>query len=93
MISKELLKNIMPTYDYMYVDELNIYELAHKCKEWAYKTHNKIISSEVSVEDWVSVVAHFYGNLQVHIEESFRGETEPEAIFKACQWILDKEVK
>ena len=40
---------------------INIYELAHKCKEWA------LIR--------------------------FLAESEPEAIFKACQWILDKDSK
>lgn len=66
--------------------QINIYELAHKCKEWALKK-GYILHSSLSTftvmdkQDGIS----YYGN-------GF--DNEPEAIFKACQWILDnKEIK
>lgn len=66
---------------------INIYELAYKCKEWANKQdydnncfvtilYENITSRAIITEDGFG----FYAN------------TEPEAIFKACEWIL-KETK
>lgn len=80
-------------YGHTDIDEdgfIVIYELAHKSKMWA---KNKGY--------WVqSMLAGTYGahcgigimNSDSFIEE-FRADTEPEAIFKACQWILEKETK
>ncbi len=67
---------------------INKYELAHKCKEWA-------ISKEYRLENQTfilhtMIVIHIKGmtndsDIQVTNLEA----TEPEAIFKACDWILD----
>jgi len=64
---------------------INIYELAHKCKEWAMPMYlvsgydnNFFCSINKGWSDEVTP-STFYGN------------TEPEAIFKACQWILDNK--
>jgi len=82
----------------------NIYELAHKCKEWG-KQEGFQISSCIPIvadEDGYQI---FHKNYQAYIfiftgkDESprqvlfpsFIGGIEPEAIFKACQWILDNE--
>ena len=65
--------------------QINIYELAHKCKEWAKSVYNNI--------DFM-----VYGRGQCDltiftqpddIKYNFNADTEVEAIFKACQWILD----
>ena len=86
MISKELLKEVMPTYDYMYIDEFNIYELAHRCKEWAAYRHECFINI-FQKTSYNKYTAKLDGKV-------FQSDTEPEAIFKACQWILDnKEAK
>lgn len=67
---------------------INIYELAHKCKEWAKNVYNNI--------DFM-----VYGRGQCDltiftqpddIKYNFNADTEPEAIFKACQWILENKV-
>ena len=106
MISKELLSVVVPQFNFhddattdenyivfwkdgeMYSD-INIYELAHKCKEWA-ATKNCRIFSEVQYSKHtkgarVEMVV-YNGKDQVFISD-----TEPEAIFKACEWIL-KEI-
>ena len=68
---------------------INIYELAHKCKEWAYKHKYDLLSAfyqDCSVID-----------LRTH-NEVYLTTTMPETefkeyvdIFKACQWILDNK--
>ena len=62
---------------------MNIYELAHKCKKWAY------------IQGY-SIVSCYQGNghasiTNIHDDyefEEFSGKIEPEAIFKACEWVL-----
>lgn len=65
---------------------INIYELAFKCKKWAYSNSNEIISYTEGAEIY-----------QTQLDEkikTFYGDTEEEAIFKACEWILkNKEQK
>jgi len=61
---------------------INIYELAHKCKEWAYKNGYELMSS----------IAYCCIDHKSFAESVFFTEdTEPETIFKACQWILDNK--
>jgi hypothetical protein len=105
MISKELLSEalgykihyIHETLDYGdliyeyesahgYIQtDINIHELAHKCKEWAY---------ENSYTVWSGLYCFAY--VQKHYNEgeelfSCKADTEPEAIFKACEWILENK--
>ncbi len=68
---------------------INIYELAHKCKEWALKHHYKVISKP----DNVPGLWEAYVNLSLTSKHGEVADTEPEAIFKACQWILTKDSK
>ena len=65
-------------------NSINVYELAHKCKEWA-KDKKYPISSLVGSQ---------CNNCQFPESSSgavFYGDTEPEAIFKACEWILNNK--
>ena len=68
-------------------NEINIYELAHKCKEWALKSSYQLHSAMrngnlpiVVLIDEQDVLRHY-----------FKADTEPEVIFKACQWILENK--
>lgn len=65
-------------------DEINIYEFAQKCKEWA---NNKgyVIFSSVQLTGW----AVFIQTDKDGIIASFEG-IEQEAIFKACEYILER---
>lgn len=70
---------------------INIHELAHKCKEWAY-TQGYILFSKIRLNS--SLASCYFDTMGKHDYEDdykndFRADTEPEAIFKACQWILD----
>ena len=72
------------TMDYEYI---NIHELAHKCKEWAL-TRGFWIESNIAA----NTLGYAYLGVFNHEEkETFKGKTEPEAIFKACQWILENK--
>lgn len=59
------------------IPEQNIYEFAHKCKEWAASLGFNVSSNLVTT--MITSDKH---------RELFQADTEPEAIFKACQWIL-----
>ena len=107
MISKELLKNVLygedidnisiisnsvkfeyshyvnGIFQYRRKTVINIYELAFECKKWAYKNCSEIISYTEGAEIYQTQlgrkIKRIYGN------------TEEQAIFKACQWILDNK--
>ena len=66
--------------------EINIYELAHKCKEWAFNKGGIDITSgkRLGLDGWECLV--FIGVIPC---DCYEAETEPEAIFKACEWILE----
>lgn len=78
-----------------FVDEINIYELAHKCKEWATE-YGYSIATGNRLDG-----TNKYDVLCIHKDEDIECsgaiffneivDTEPEAIFKACQWILDNK--
>jgi hypothetical protein len=72
--------------------EINIHELAHKCKEWGVAQqlkHNFHISVATHKgSEYSATIAYWSDQLK---NESFRASSEPEAVFKACQWILDNK--
>ena len=74
---------------------INIHELAHKCKEWACKKRGFVIScniSRVDNYDWILDIEHLDFTIEVpEILDNYTFNTEPEAILKACQWILESK--
>ena len=68
--------------------DIDIHRVAHKCKEWALNL-GYILSSTVHGYECYIDGRSFIDNTPVR----FLAESEPEAIFKACQWILDKDSK
>ena len=73
----------------------NIYELAYMCKEWAY-SQGYILFSKIRLNS--SLASCYFDTMGKHDYEDeyhndFRAETESEAIFKACEWILTKDSK
>ena len=101
MISKELLSEVLGEdratscnklemeigNNFLIVDDwikINIYELAHKCKEWAYSTYGIMIQSYPYCGKGRADAIK-----GLKVDEVFKEKTEPEAIFKAAQWVLD----
>ena len=74
------------------VGSCNIYELAHKCKEWAWENNYSLqtmkeISEENNGEWFIDI-----WNFKMLSEYETYGITEAEAIFKACEWILKEKL-
>ena len=82
---------------------VNIYELAYKCKEWAFYAYKISVSSFKSgsfylkefnqikdnSEYWVELdTASIDCEININDSGIFKSYSEPEAIFKACEWIL-----
>ena len=65
----------------------NIYELAHKCKEWASNNQFTLVSGD-SGHGFVCSVGHYSNN---DINAEFYGKNEFSAVIQACEWIL-KEI-
>lgn len=78
-----------------YEEHINIHELAHKCKEWAHKK-GFIILSGYHENNIGSFYVNCYGWTSDKIDKEFILQvesTEPEAIFKVCEWILNQKTK
>lgn len=85
------------------VEDINIHELAHKCKEWAFKKGYMVGSgrrlpanqSFIDIDEWYSDCVNNHDFVFENAEPIIfvNRSSEPEAIFKACQWIYDKETK
>ena len=79
---------------------INIYELAHKCKEWAsakdilidvHMQNANSFSVSVNTKQKHTIPTSCYGVYEYYYKHSFaysiEASTEPEAIFKAAEWI------
>ena len=62
---------------------INIYELAHKCKGWAYNKDHILTS-------WKDRDC-FYCEIDDNVMSFSSENNEPEAIFKACEWIRNNQ--
>ena len=67
------------------IEEINIYEFAYKCKEWAY-TQGYILKSEIN-----GCLVCDRNTFMGSDTEWFNGISEIETIIKACEWILNNE--
>lgn len=64
--------------------QINIYEFAFRCKEWAYSTYGIMIQSYPYCGK--SRADALKG---LEVDEVFKENTEVEAIIQACEWILE----
>jgi len=91
----------MVIYDYedgmplMNRTSINIHELAHKCKEWAVLQGYMIetcvgyfSSATVAIWDIENTTCATRLDTERYSKEKSERWTEPEAIFKACEYIL-----
>ena len=65
--------------------QINIYEFAFRCKEWAYSTYGIMIQSYPYCGK--SRADALKG---LEVDEVFKENTEVEAIIQACEWILSE---
>ena len=105
MISKELLSEVLGFEVYEYyiqsvsltcakvngssLTTINVYELAHKCKEWLYsKGYSVSILLRVNGLNQIILASG------IDMDERYKSnEKEPEhiLIFKACEWVLENK--
>lgn len=66
---------------------INIHELAHKCKEWAWEKGHSLCTTPLMAND---SIIYCWDELERSKDEtiSIKAHSVPEAIFKACEWIL-----
>ena len=69
---------------------INIYELAHKCKLWALGKGYSFLSGKDDIYEKGKDFVCSIGSTSLLIKD-FYAKTEIEAIFKACQWILNNK--
>lgn len=107
MISKELLSEVLKlniTYiercnnsiiykisAYDREEEVNIYELAYKCKEWAYENNYYVYSTPSFALEGVAYIVED-NNIGKRLK-TLQLDSEVEAIIQACEWILDNKDK
>ena len=70
--------------------EIDIHRVAHKCKEWA-STHNYSVISGWEMTHWGGAYrVEVFRNSNNILFSMSTVDTEPEAIFKASEWILEQ---
>lgn len=94
-IVNNIINYIVPNYEtsedneIVYIDlgqNINIYEFAHKCKEYCCFNFGIKLYSEVRKGDSrCSILKHRDGEL---INKQLTGKNEPEAIFKATEYVI-----
>ncbi len=70
---------------------MNIHEFVHICKTWAH-SNGYWLSVRLYEPNGFNIVvfSHIHSQLQEDLKE-INDKTEPEAVFKACQWILEQK--
>ncbi len=82
--------------------EINIHELVFLCKEWAFQQRYNVYSlgkwrdsnREKYLSYSVTIKTFEEGNtyaMNKCYNDKFYADTEPEAVFKACEWIMNKK--
>jgi len=70
---------------------VNIYELAHRCKEWAMSEGYWMYSATHENESYCYVNLNGISTPTCrHIFDTY-GDTEPEAIFQASEWVRQQK--
>lgn len=74
--------------------KINIYELAHKCKEWAFRQGYELRNGRsIDVKEELCYFCEYKQERQLdyYDRDYFLADNESESIFKACQWILESK--
>lgn len=105
IIKYAILENTECSFDMLVNNEINIYEFAFKCKEWATKLGYKIIAvSDFDIrhdiaENYKGYYFTAFINMNLFPEinkkdfthlHDVSSATELEATLEACEWILDE---
>jgi hypothetical protein len=72
---------------------INIYELIHMMKEWAKENNHNIASIFFDMGEWLAWEPMVYETKDQMRAQGFYASSEPEAVTKACEWILKEDKK
>jgi len=94
MLEYEISKQTIDTSNIAF-RSINIYELSNKCKEWANNQGSYYLYSRPSFEGvgaicYISNDFYIDGHWNSDLWNTFKARTEPEAIFKSCEWVMEQ---
>jgi hypothetical protein len=77
---------------------INIYEVANTCKEWAFKVGFELTSGIISEDNGNMIFECSIYNKNADTSDTyfiteFEALNEPEAVFRACEYILEQVEK
>jgi len=74
-------------------NEINIYELAHKCKEWAFSLGLTVETcKKIKIDIPITFIRVYCNKRKKYLKEYELSKTELyEADIRACQWVLDNK--
>ena len=79
-------------YGFLLEEEINIYELANKCKEWAKKKNYTVIDYiDINNDEFWTCRAYPNGLNDGFDYEAIYQPLSPISIFDVCQWILEND--
>ena len=64
--------------------KVDTYELMHKCKEWA-------LNKGYQINSWINGCSIFFSDTHEPYLVNYEAESEPEAVYKACEFILNNK--
>lgn len=83
--------NYLGTNGVIYGYLINLYEFAHKCKQWANSKGYDVLQCVLTDgKSWVQLCEYNNMELRNKLSHYIHGNCEVEAIFKACEWIMEK---
>jgi hypothetical protein len=87
----------------LYCRTINICKLQNKCRIWAYEQGYSfgtyLIDDKwytVTEDNLFSTITYWhedYSSIKLKLIDDYTSSTEPEAVFKSCQWILENKDK
>ena len=103
-ISKELFEKVMKvelagfsineenvigyTFNKIGYFEISVDTFFFKCKEWALNEGYWLMTWKHKIGAGCKI---FSGHLNIRVDERLDADSEQQAVFDACQWILDKD--
>ena len=86
-IASEDIIMIYPTYNHKFRIILNKYKLANDLKDWSYDNGFIIKAFRQFNEDTTYFARVYVKGKEINF---FTAGTEPNAVFKACEWVLEE---
>lgn len=82
-------------YNYITHDKINIHELSNLCKIWAFVNGYELLSGTISEDngDMIFECSIYDKNADTsdtYFITEFEDQNEPEAVFRACEYILEQ---